>query len=41
LTRQLLSALLADRDAWCATTLAAPAPLGAIAKPDTRRIARA
>ena len=41
LTRQLLAALFADRDAWCATTLAEPAPLGAVAKPDTRRIARA
>ena len=41
LTRQLLAALFADRDTWCATTLAEPAPLGAISKPDTRRIARA
>jgi UDP-3-O-[3-hydroxymyristoyl] N-acetylglucosamine deacetylase len=41
LTRQLLAALFADRDTWCATTLAEPASLGAISKPDTRRIARA
>jgi UDP-3-O-[3-hydroxymyristoyl] N-acetylglucosamine deacetylase len=41
LTRELLAALFADRDTWCATTLAEPAPLGTIAKPETRRIARA
>ena len=40
LTRQLLAALFADHDAWCATTLAEPAPLNVVAKPDTRRIAR-
>ena len=41
LTRRLLAALFADRDSWCATTLAEPAPLGVVVKPDTRRIARA
>ena len=41
LTRQLLAALFADHDAWCATTLAEPAPLSVVAKPDTRRVARA
>lgn len=41
LTRQLLIALFADDDAWCATTLAESSPLGAILETDARRIARA
>src|SRR4029077_7601990 len=36
-TRQLLAALVADRDAWCATTLADTAELPAIAWPERRR----
>ena len=40
-TRQLLAALFADDDAWCATTLAEPATLGPIVRPETRRIASA
>jgi UDP-3-O-[3-hydroxymyristoyl] N-acetylglucosamine deacetylase len=36
-TRQLLAALFADRDAWCATTLADTAELPAIAWPERRR----
>jgi UDP-3-O-[3-hydroxymyristoyl] N-acetylglucosamine deacetylase len=42
LTRQLLAALFADADAWCATTLAEPAVLGAVVQAAARRrIARA
>jgi UDP-3-O-[3-hydroxymyristoyl] N-acetylglucosamine deacetylase len=41
LTRQLLATLFADHDAWCATTLAEPAPISAVAKLATRRVARA
>jgi UDP-3-O-[3-hydroxymyristoyl] N-acetylglucosamine deacetylase len=42
LTRQLLAALFADADAWCATTLAEPAVLGAVVQTAARRrIARA
>ena len=40
-TRQLLAALFADADAWCATTLAEPAPFATIARPEPRRAARA
>ena len=40
-TRQLLAALFADDDAWCATTLAEPATLGPIVRAEPRRIARA
>ena len=41
LTRQLLAALFADRDAWCAITLADTAALaGAVAWPDGRRRVR-
>jgi len=39
--RQLLAALFADDDAWCATTLAEPATLAPIVRPEPRRIARA
>jgi len=38
-TRQLLAALFADDDAWCATTLAEPATLAPIVRPETRRVA--
>jgi UDP-3-O-[3-hydroxymyristoyl] N-acetylglucosamine deacetylase len=41
LTRRLLAALFADRDAWCYTTLAEAAPFGAIARHDDLRLARA
>ncbi|HWB51140.1 MAG TPA: UDP-3-O-acyl-N-acetylglucosamine deacetylase [Stellaceae bacterium] len=37
-TRQLLAALFADRDAWCATTLADAGELPAIAWPERRRV---
>jgi UDP-3-O-[3-hydroxymyristoyl] N-acetylglucosamine deacetylase len=40
-TRQLLAALFADAEAWCATTLAEPATLGPIVRAEPRRIARA
>jgi UDP-3-O-[3-hydroxymyristoyl] N-acetylglucosamine deacetylase len=40
-TRQLLAAVFADDEAWCATTLAESAALSPIAAPEPRRIARA
>ena len=40
-TRMLLAALFADPDAWCATTLAEPADLPAIAWPEQRQRAHA
>jgi UDP-3-O-[3-hydroxymyristoyl] N-acetylglucosamine deacetylase len=41
LTRRLLAALFADRDAWCATTAIASAGLGTLARPQPARAARA
>jgi UDP-3-O-[3-hydroxymyristoyl] N-acetylglucosamine deacetylase len=41
LTRRLVAALFADRDAWCETTIAEAAPIGAVAWPDAARVARA
>ena len=39
LTRQLLAALFADADAWCATTIVEEAEFGAPVWPDARRLA--
>jgi UDP-3-O-[3-hydroxymyristoyl] N-acetylglucosamine deacetylase len=39
LTRRLLAALFADRDAWCATTMIETEALGAAAWPDEARVA--
>jgi len=41
LTRRLLAALFADRDAWCATTMIEAETLGAAIWPDAARVARA
>ncbi len=41
LTRRLLAALFADRNAWCETTLAATPELGAVAWPTPLRLATA
>jgi UDP-3-O-[3-hydroxymyristoyl] N-acetylglucosamine deacetylase len=41
LTRRLLAALFADRDAWCATTMIETELLGATAWPEAPRVARA
>src|SRR5260221_4796601 len=41
LTRRLLQALFADKNAWCETTIAEPASIGAVAWPDGPRAARA
>ncbi len=41
LTRRLLAALFADRDAWCDTTMVETAGLGAVARPEANRVARA
>jgi UDP-3-O-[3-hydroxymyristoyl] N-acetylglucosamine deacetylase len=41
LTRRLLAALFADRDAWCDTTMVEAAGFGTIAGHDTPRVARA
>ncbi len=41
LTRRLLAALFADRDAWCDTTMAETAGFGTVAWPDANRRARA
>jgi UDP-3-O-[3-hydroxymyristoyl] N-acetylglucosamine deacetylase len=41
LTRRLLAALFADRDAWCATTMIETETLGAAIWPDAARVARA
>ncbi len=41
LTRRLLTALFADRDAWCETTVIEATGLGAVAWSDARRVARA
>lgn len=41
LTRRLLAALFADRDAWCETTIAEAGSIGAVAWPEARRAARA
>jgi len=39
LTRQLLAALFADRDAWCSTTIVETAKFGAVARQDAARAA--
>ncbi len=41
LTRRLLAAVFADRDAWCGTTMTETVALGATAQPDAARVARA
>ena len=41
LTRRLVAALFADRDAWCETTIADAAGIGAVAWPEAPRVARA
>ena len=41
LTRRLLAALFADRDAWRDTTMVEAAEFATIARPDTNRVARA
>jgi UDP-3-O-[3-hydroxymyristoyl] N-acetylglucosamine deacetylase len=41
LTRRLLAALFADRNAWCATTMIETETLGAAIWPDAARVARA
>ena len=38
---QVVAALFADRNAWCETTIAESAGLGAISWPDANRIAQA
>ena len=40
LTRRLLAALFADRDAWCATTTVETAGFGTLPHPEARRAAR-
>ena len=39
LTRRLVAALFADRDAWCDTTIAEAADVGVVAWPEARRVA--
>jgi len=39
LTRRLVAALFADRDAWCDTTIAEAADIGVVAWPEARRVA--
>jgi UDP-3-O-[3-hydroxymyristoyl] N-acetylglucosamine deacetylase len=41
LTRRLIAALFADRDAWCDTTIAEATALGAVSWPHATRVARA
>jgi len=41
LTRRLVAALFADRDAWCHTTIAETADIGAVAWSEAPRVARA
>jgi UDP-3-O-[3-hydroxymyristoyl] N-acetylglucosamine deacetylase len=41
LTRRLVAALFADRDAWCDTSIVEAAGIGALAWPDAPRVARA
>jgi UDP-3-O-[3-hydroxymyristoyl] N-acetylglucosamine deacetylase len=41
LTRRLVAALFADRDAWCDTTIAEAVDIGTLAWPEARRVARA
>jgi UDP-3-O-[3-hydroxymyristoyl] N-acetylglucosamine deacetylase len=41
LTRRLLAALFADRDAWCATTMVETAGIGTAPWPEAARVARA
>jgi UDP-3-O-[3-hydroxymyristoyl] N-acetylglucosamine deacetylase len=41
LTRRLVAALFANRDAWCETTIVDTASIGAVAWPDVPRVARA
>ena len=41
LTRRLVAALFADRDAWCETAIVEAADIGAVAWPDAPRVARA
>src|SRR6266404_5311718 len=40
LTRRLVAALFADRDAWCDTTIAETAGIGTVAWPEAPRVAR-
>jgi len=41
LTRRLVATLFADREAWCDTTIAEPADIGAVVWPEARRVASA
>lgn len=40
LTRRLVAALFADRDAWCDTAIVESAAFGTVARPDAPRVAR-